>query len=157
MVTAEDKIEDRTVCYGRLDKTKVQAHLLPNPSLKSNFYEKRWWPPMNVTLKRLPGRDNIIRVEDPTGKDFGNIDIKTAYGLARIMDTKAMKIRIQARLAGRPKKGSEYPGQHCSLYLDITLNLYGKQISEPFSLSFEKNMKCFIPRNLFSAHETPFI
>lgn len=80
---------------------------------------------MTIALKRLPGKDNIIRVEDPTGKDFGNIDVKTATGLSRILDIKALKVRAQARLVGRTKKQTEYPGQPCSLYLDATINLYG--------------------------------
>ena len=117
--------EDKTVCYGRLDKTKVQAHMIPNPSLKVTFYGKAWWPPMTIALKRLPGKDNIIRVVDPTGKDFGNIDVKTALGLARILDTPKPKFRAQARLSGRAKKPTEYPGQPCSSYLDATINLYG--------------------------------
>lgn len=117
--------EDKTVCYGRLDKTKVQAHMVPNPSLKATFFGKAWWPPMTIALKRLPGKDNIIRVEDPTGKDFGNIDVRTASGLARILDFKKLKVRAQARLLGRTKTPIEYPGQPCSSYLDATINLYG--------------------------------
>ena len=88
--------------------------MVPNPSLKATFFGKAWWPPMTIALKRLPGKDNIIRVEDPTGKDFGNIDVRTAIGLARILDFKKLKIRAQARLLGRTKTPVEYPGQPCS-------------------------------------------
>lgn len=80
---------------------------------------------MTIALRRLPGNDNIIRVEDPTGKDFGNVDIKTAMGLARILDSRNPKFRAQARLLGRPKKQEEYATQPCSAYLDATINLYG--------------------------------
>ena len=40
---------------------------------------------MKLTLRRHPGKDTIIRVIDPSGKDCGNIDIKTARGYARLL------------------------------------------------------------------------
>ena len=117
--------EDKIVCYGRLDKMKIQAHMIPNPNLRANYIGKTHWPAMTIHLKRLPGKDNIIRVEDPTGKDFGNVDVKHAMGLSRIMDSRNPRFRTQARLLGRPKKHEEYPTQPCSAYLDATVNLYG--------------------------------
>ena len=37
---------------------------------------------MKVDLRRHPGRDHIIRVLDPKGNDFGNVDIRTSLGYA---------------------------------------------------------------------------
>ena len=115
----------KEVCYGRLDGTKVHAHCLPCPSGKATFLSKSQWPPMKLKLKRLPGKDNIIRVLDPLDKDFGNVDVRTALGLARIMDSKNPKFRTQARLNTRPRKPDEYPEKECSEYFDMTINLYG--------------------------------
>ena len=80
---------------------------------------------MKLTLSRLPGKDNIIRVIDPTGKDFGNVDVKTSLGLARLMDIRTSKFRVQARLNMREKHDSDVAYQPCSLYLDMTINIYG--------------------------------
>ena len=120
---------DKEVCYGRVDHAKVQAHLVPNPSPKSTLLGRNDWPAMKVKLHRFPGKDNIIRVLDPTGKDFGNVDVRTSLGLARIMDSKNPKFRTQARLNLRRRKLDEYPGKECSEYLDMTLNLYGPKSS----------------------------
>jgi len=120
---------DTEVCYGRLDHAKVQAHLVPNPSPKSTLLGRNDWPAMKIKLHRFPGKDNIIRVLDPTGKDFGNVDVRTSLGLARIMDSKNPKFRTQARLNLRRRKPDEYPGKECSEYLNMTLNLYGPKSS----------------------------
>lgn len=123
VVTKES--DDKQVCYGRLDKTKVQAHAVPNPGTKATYLGKNEWPSMKVELGRFPGPDNIIRVIDPTGKDFGNVDVKTSLGLRTIMDSKSPKFRTQARLNLRKKKPEEITGSPCSEYFDMTINLYG--------------------------------
>ena len=120
---------DKEVCYGRLDHAKVQAHLVPNPSLKSTLLGRNDWPAMKIKLHRFPGKDNIVRVLDPAGKDFGNVDVRTSLGLARIMDSKNPRFRTQARLNLRKRKLDEYPEKECSEYLDMTLNLYGPKSS----------------------------
>lgn len=119
------KEENKEVCYGRLDSTKVQAHAIPNPGTKATYLTKSDWPTMKLRLQRLPGKGQIIRVLDPTDKDFGNVDLRTAQGLTRIMDSKNPKFRTQARLNLRKKKLGEIPGNCCSEYLEMTVNLYG--------------------------------
>jgi len=79
---------------------------------------------MKLELRRHPGKDNIIRVIDPQGKDFGNVDIRTSHRLAKIMDNKNPKYRTQSKLNIRPKKKDEYPGMDCSEYLKMSINLY---------------------------------
>ena len=115
---------EKEVCYGRIDATKVNAHQLPYPSGKT-FWSKGQWPPMKLQLKRLPGKDQIIRVIDPMNKDFGTVDVRTSRALARILDSKNPKFRTQARLTARTRKTDEYPGMATSEYLDMTVNLYG--------------------------------
>ena len=117
--------QEKEVCYGRLDSTKVQAHALPCPSGKAVYLSKNDWPNMKLQLRRLPGKDNIIRVIDPTGKDFGNVDLRTSLGLAKIMDSRNPRFRTQARLNARKKQPGDFPGKECSEYFDMTINLYG--------------------------------
>lgn len=117
--------DDKEVCYGRLENTKVQAHMVPTPGTKALYLSKIEWPAMKLQLSRFPGSDNIIRVLDPTGKDFGNVDVKTSIGLRALMDIKNSKFRVQARLNVRKKEPGEIPGNPCSKYLDMTVNLYG--------------------------------
>ena len=117
--------QEKEVCYGRLLHTKVQAHQLPCPSGKAVYISKADWPAMRLQLKRFPGKDNIIRVIDPMGKDFGNVDLKTSLALARVMDSKNPRFRTQARIPIRKRQKDDYPGKECSEYFDMTINLYG--------------------------------
>ena len=119
---------EKEVCYGRLQQTKVQAHQLPCPSGKAVYISKGDWPAMRLQLRRFPGKDNIIRVIDPMGKDFGNVDLKTSMALARIMDSTSPRFRTQARIPIRKRQPNDYPGKECSEYFDITINLYGPKI-----------------------------
>lgn len=122
---------DKQVCYGMLNGAKVNAHLIPNPNPNKSFYGRTQWPAMKLVLSRHPGRDNIIRVIDPSDKDFGNVDVKTSQGLARLMDSRNPRIRVQARLAIRNKAPTEFPGQPCSAYFDMFINLYGPKSKAP--------------------------
>lgn len=117
----------KEVCYGRLDSTRVHAHSIPCPSGKAVYLSKGQWPAMRLHLRRHPGKDNIIRVIDPMGKDFGSVDVRTSLALAKIMDSKNPKFRTQARLNSRNRNKDDYPGKDCSEYFDITINLYGPQ------------------------------
>lgn len=120
--------QEKEVCYGRLQRTKVSAHQLPCPSGKAVYMSKGDWPAMRLQLKRFPGKDNIIRVIDPMGKDFGNVDVKTSSALARIMDSKNPRFRTQARIPIRKRQPNDYAGKECSEYFDITINLYGPKV-----------------------------
>ncbi|KAL8969589.1 MAG: hypothetical protein Q9183_001935 [Haloplaca sp. 2 TL-2023] len=123
--------QEKEVCYGRIEGTKVSAHQVPDPGTKASFLSKTEWPTMRLQLKRYPGSDNIIRCLDPTGKDFGNVDVKTAQALAKLMDSKNPKFRTQARLANRRKTPGvdEYPTAAISQYLDLAINVYGPKSS----------------------------
>ena len=119
--------QEKEVCYGRIEGTEVFAHQIPDPGNKANFLSRTEWPTMKVQFKRFPGKDNIIRVLDPTNKDFGNVDVRTSLGLAKLLDSKNPKYRAQARLLAR-KRGtdpSHYPTAPCSLRLGLVVNLYG--------------------------------
>ncbi|KAL8756192.1 MAG: hypothetical protein Q9199_003110 [Rusavskia elegans] len=117
--------QEKEVCYGRIERTKVLAHQVPDPGIKANYLSKSEWPTMKLQFKRFPGNDNIIRVLDPTGKDFGNVDVRTSQALAKLLDSKNPKYRAQARLMTRKKKSPQYPTAPCSEYLDLIVNIYG--------------------------------
>ena len=117
---------DQIVCYGRVEGTKVQAHKVPFPGQRATYFTKNEWPGMKLKLIRYPGNNAIIRIEDPTGQDFGNVDVKTSLGLAKLMDSN-FHVRTQARLNVRQKKPNEFPGSHCSEYYDMIVNLYGQR------------------------------
>lgn len=122
--------DDKTVCYGRIENTKVHAHLIPNPGTKATFLSKADWPSMKLDLHVMPGKNHIIiRVLDPTDTDFGTIDVRTALGLSSILTAKTPKFRAQARLTPRKRKPDEIPGCPCSEYFNITINLYGPKSS----------------------------
>ncbi|KAL8837270.1 MAG: hypothetical protein Q9176_005804 [Flavoplaca citrina] len=120
---------EKEVCYGRIENTRVQAHQIPDPGSKANYLSKLEWPAMKLQFKRFPGNDMIIRVLDPTGKDFGNVDVKTSLGLAPLLDSKNPRYRAQARLMARKRKldsaSAQYPTAPCSEYFDIVVNVYG--------------------------------
>ncbi|KAL9031346.1 MAG: hypothetical protein Q9196_000601, partial [Gyalolechia fulgens] len=135
--------QEKEVCYGRIEGTKVYAHQLPDPGNKANYLSKTEWPTMKLQLRRFPGNDNIIIVLDPMGKDFGNVDIRTSQGLAKLLDSKHPKYRAQARLLSRKKKDGrdQYPSAHCSEYLDIIVNIYGpKSKAENIGKFFKAKM-----------------
>ena len=125
VIVSENPVEDegdKEVCYGRIDCTKVNAHQYPTPSSKAmSFKGNSHWPSMKLVLWRMPGKDNVIRVLDAVGKDFGLVDFRTSVGLARIMDSTGVKYRVQARLSSRKRSPWEYPGQACSVYLDMVI------------------------------------
>jgi len=81
---------------------------------------------MAVKLQRRPGTaTQIIGVIDPTGHDFGTIDVRVASVLAPLMDGNAVtKIRLQARLDMREKKPFNFPGQQISDMFNLTINVY---------------------------------
>lgn len=108
------------VCYGRLQSTKVHAHNVPHPPSKG-IAQSTQWPVIKVTLKRFAAKDNIIRVLDPMGKDFGTVDVRTAVGLAPIMDRKEFRLRTQAKLNPRPRGPYEWPGLEISDFFDVTI------------------------------------
>ncbi|KAI9830944.1 MAG: hypothetical protein M1819_005327 [Sarea resinae] len=119
---------DVEVCFGQVEAPRVQAHRVPDVC---SIETQQWtgqWPSIKVELRRQPRSTHIISVIDPRGNDIGNIDVRTAIGLAPLMDNHLIKLRCQARLATRKIKPGEYPGQSVSEYYDLILNLYGRRV-----------------------------
>ncbi|KAL8672297.1 MAG: hypothetical protein Q9168_003240 [Polycauliona sp. 1 TL-2023] len=142
--------QEKEVCYGRIEKTIVSAHQVPDPGTKVTFLSKSDWPTMRLQFRRLPGSDMIIQVLDPTGKDIGNVDVKTALGLARLLDSKNPKYRAQARLNARKRNLAHYPTAPISEYLDMTINIYGPKSKAEAIGKFlkSKSLKLLTPFNV---------
>lgn len=111
------------VCYGHLVAT-IAAHLVPKPKIKSVFAMKDEWPSIKCTLEREPGKDKKIKVIDPFGMYFGNIDAELSEVLAPAMDG-FVNIRTQPRVLNRRKKKDSWPGQPCSELIKLIINIYG--------------------------------
>ena len=120
VVLGEQKVVIPEVCYGRLQNTKVHAHNVPHPPSKHIAHSTQW-PLIKVSLKRFAAKDNIIRVLDPMGKDFGTVDVRTAVGLAPLLDRKGFKLRTQARLNPRPRQPYEWPELEISQFFELTI------------------------------------
>ncbi|KAL8958774.1 MAG: hypothetical protein Q9193_004232 [Seirophora villosa] len=149
--------QEKEVCYGRIEGTKVLAHQLPDPGNKANYLSRTEWPLIKLQFKRFPGKDNIIRVLDPTGKDFGNLDVKTAQGLSKLLESTTPKFRAQARLWSRQKKdgSNQYPGALCSEYLNLFVNIYGPKSKAESVGKFLKTkmIKLLAPLNVDAGKE----
>ena len=111
------------VCYGHLVAT-VTAHLVPKPKIKSMFAMKDEWPSIKCALEREPGKDKKIKVIDPFGTHFGNVDAELAEVLAPAMDG-FDNVRTQPRVLNRRKKRDSWPAQPCSELIKMIINLYG--------------------------------
>lgn len=115
---------DVEVCLGRIDGARVNCFKVPQPKSKIASTQL-YWMPMTVQLYRRPGPNHLIGVSDPSGVDFGAIDIKVAKPLCQLMDGERLtKLRLTTRLEGRKKEPFEYPGQPISRHYAITINVY---------------------------------
>jgi len=121
--TGQNDLSTQEVCYGHLVAT-VAAHLVPKPKIKSVFAMKDEWPSIRCTLEREPGKDKRIKVIDPFGMYFGNVDAELSEVLAPAMDGFA-NIRTQPRVLNRRKKKDSWPGQPCSELIKMIINIYG--------------------------------
>ncbi|MCJ1313460.1 hypothetical protein MMC25_007138 [Agyrium rufum] len=121
-----DYYGEQEVCFGRVDKAKVQAHAVPYYNPKMPSFSTSSWPLIRVTCRRVPGTQRFW-VLDEAKKDFGTIDVQTARGLVSI--DFAAPIRLEGRLLPRKKDPYETPGMVLQVqkYMDLTLNLYGKR------------------------------
>ena len=125
-VGEKSRPQEKIVCYGRLEGTRVAAHRVPNPGTRATYLNHGSWPVIKLDLRRHPGQGHIIRViAHNVQQDFGNVDVKTAAGLAPILDRWGKDIRLQARLDTRRRLPHEAPGNPSSDYFDMKINVYG--------------------------------
>lgn len=111
------------VCFGHV-RANVIAHHTPKPPADARHMIPNNWPLIKCKLVRDTLTDVIIRVLDPHGFEFGQIDFGFASVLVPAMDH-LEKLRLQARLMNRRIKPNECPHQPCSETLTLSLNIYG--------------------------------
>ncbi|KAF2027061.1 hypothetical protein EK21DRAFT_72852 [Setomelanomma holmii] len=117
-----------TICIGKVKQTYVQAHTVPFPDPKKYIGNAGQQGRIKISFRRSGGNRNSlgIMVTDPTGKEFGKVDIKTANGLCPLIDAaKANGMLWMAWTDPRRKQAGEgHPGTPFSGLISMTLQLY---------------------------------
>ena len=118
--------EDREVCYGKVDGAQAYAHTIPHPKDHNGMTsDGKVWKVLSCSVFREPLRHTIIHLRDPHSKSFATVDTRVARALAPLLDTKFLKLRVEARLDPRKRKPTDHIGKEVSEYWKLTLNLYG--------------------------------
>lgn len=112
------------VCYGTLTGCRISAHTVPAPYHGSDRLPDKW-PSIPLKLGRGQPNSFTICATDPSGRQFGCVDINTARALAPLMDLGIC--RIQARTYSREKLPGQIPGTQVSTQLSFYVNVYGPE------------------------------
>ncbi|KAF1942220.1 hypothetical protein EJ02DRAFT_345944 [Clathrospora elynae] len=124
-VIADNRNED--VCIGKLKNTYIQAHRVPFPDPKKYTGNHGAQGRIRVGFRRSGGQNNLtIMVIDGMSKEFGRIDMKTAQGLAPLMDSANTNgLKWMAWTDPRRKQPNEgHSGTNISALVGMTLQLY---------------------------------
>jgi len=117
-----------TICIGKIKQVYIQAHAVPFPDPKKFIGNSGQQGRIKVAFRRSGGNRNglIIMVTDPTGKEFGKVDMKTANGLCPLIDAaKVNGLLWMAWTDPRRKQANEgAPGSSFSGLIGMTLQLY---------------------------------
>lgn len=99
---------------------------MPRPARSSIVLASSpYWPSIKCDIHRKPGANIQIELKDPYNTLFGILDHRVAGGLAPVLDSPIVPLRVQTRLDMRRKKPDEYPGQDTSDVYRVSINLYG--------------------------------
>ncbi|KAF2846659.1 SNF2 family helicase/ATPase-like protein [Plenodomus tracheiphilus IPT5] len=119
------------VCLGKVKQTYIQAHTVPFPDPKKHGGVHGAQGRIKVSLRRGGGQKHnfSIMVTDSLQKEFGRVDMKTAQGLAPLIDgAKASGLKWMAWTEQRRKQPNEGPpGSPFSGLIGMTLQLYAPQ------------------------------
>ncbi|KAH6510358.1 hypothetical protein HBI81_260640 [Parastagonospora nodorum] len=82
-----DNMEE-LICVGKVKHTYVQAHTVPYPDPKKYLGNSGQQGRIKVSFRRAGNnRNNLnIMVTDPTGREFGRVDMKSSTGLCPLID-----------------------------------------------------------------------
>ncbi|KAF1850690.1 SNF2 family helicase/ATPase-like protein [Cucurbitaria berberidis CBS 394.84] len=152
-VVADNGNDD--ICIGKVKQTYIQAHLVPNPDPKKYSGNNGGQSRIKVSFRRSGGQSNIaIMVTDGTGREFGKIDIKTAQGLAPLIDSaKASGLKWMAWTEPRRKQPNEgAPGTAFSGLIGMTLQLYCPRKHANDIGKYLKNKNLLLEQPLFELH-----
>lgn len=119
---------NEVICIGKIKHCYIQSHYVPFPDPKKYLGNSGQQSRIKVSFRRAGGQQNnlCIMVVDPTGKEFGKVDMKTANGLCPLMDAgKVNKMNWMAWTEPRRKQANEgRPGSSFSGLIGLTLQLY---------------------------------
>lgn len=114
------------ICIGKVKQTYIQAHLVPTPDPKKYIGNNGGQSRIKVSFRRGGAKNIAIMVTDGVNREFGRVDMKTAQGLAPLIDgAKAAGIKWMAWTEPRRKQPNEGgPGTPFSGLIGMTLQLY---------------------------------
>lgn len=157
----DDEIEcvgdnaEQIICIGKVKQTYIQAHTVPFPDPKKYLGNSGQQGRIKVSFRRAGAGVNnhsyAIMVTDPTGREFGKVDIKSANGLCPLMD--AAKRTGMLWLAWtdprRKQAGEGQPGSSFSGLISFTLQLYCKRMHAHDIGKYLKGKNIHLIRPLF--------
>ena len=118
----------QTICIGRIRHVYVQCHTVPFPDPNKYRGNSGSQGRIRIHFRRGGGlrSTNVIMAVDPTEKEFGRIDAKTAQGLAPMMDAAhSTGLQWMGWTDPRRKQPNERgPGEPLQALISITLQLY---------------------------------
>jgi hypothetical protein len=116
------------ICIGRIKQVYVQSHMVPHPDPTKYRGNSGSQARIKVAFRRGGSQKstNIILVTDPTNREFGRVDMKTAQGLAPLMDSAKQNGLMWIALTEprRKQPGEGPPGSALSTLIALTLQLY---------------------------------
>jgi hypothetical protein len=144
---------DEMICIGRVKQVYVQAHTVPFPDPKKYLGNSGQQGRIKVSFRRTAGNKNslVIMVTDPTGKEFGRVDMKSANGLCPLMDGSSKSGMLwMAWTEPRRKQANEGPpGSSFSGLISMTLQLYCRRKNAHDIGKFLKGKNMLLVRPLF--------
>ncbi len=114
------------ICVGKVRQTYIQAHMVPAPDPKKYSGNSGGQSRIKVSFRRGGTKNIAIMVTDGLNREFGKVDIKTAQGLAPLIDgAKTAGLKWLAWTEPRRKQPNEGPpGTPFSGLVGMTLQLY---------------------------------
>ncbi|KAL5432753.1 hypothetical protein PMIN06_004428 [Paraphaeosphaeria minitans] len=119
---------NEVICIGKVRSVYIQAHRVPFPDPKKHQGNYGQQSRIKISFRRAGGDRNnsVIMTVDPTEREFGRIDFKTAPCIAPLMDnSKTTGMKWSAWTDPRRKTTNEGPpGSAMSALLNMTFQLY---------------------------------
>ncbi|ORY18600.1 SNF2 family N-terminal domain-domain-containing protein [Clohesyomyces aquaticus] len=118
----------QVICIGKIKQAYIQCHMVPSPDPTKYRGNHGQQGRMELRFRRAGSQKttNVILVVDPAGNEFGRVDLKTAQGLAPLMDgTKESGLKWSAMTDARRKQPNEGgPGSPLSALISMSFQLY---------------------------------
>lgn len=106
---------------------QIKCHIVPSPRPGATASTTGSWPLVKLNLKRIDGdRSHTINAFDHTKTLVGKLDERVSRVLARLLDARALSLRMDAMIGTRRQQPGEEAGQPISRSYALQLMLYGK-------------------------------